>query len=465
MTAQSTEVVLKILNGSQLGAEVAIPAGSAWSIGRAEDNNVVITDAAVAPHHAKISLSAAGEVVLEPLDGGCLVDGKPAATAQIRLAPFQIFTMGTTHFAVAPEGAEWPSLRLPVLRTIGVSALKTPPPVKGLPTPAPNPVNRQRLIAAAIVAAVIAIGAIWYFPQMGSGKVSPFQPPTVTANGTPLDSGQTRIEDTLRREIQQAVPTAQMEFSYRAGRPAAKVFLDNENDANVIRRLVNQLPEPVMFSTVVRSQVAISLRVFLQANAIDTLSPEISPPANVAWFGYLKDRAEWANILKMLKADVAGAENDAAGIIFGEDLVKTIEETLTRTGFALLVKGEVTSAGIRLTGDVSPSRQEEWSGVLQQIKTTIGTHTPLLTAITASSQAPGKDPTLSSPIVSVNLEGLPYVQLADGTRLYEGARLPHGFVLESVQPKQVVFNGPQGRRTMEIFQEQTPPEIASASKS
>lgn len=464
MASQATGGLLKVLSGNQLGAEASIPAGSAWTIGRSEDNDVVLTDAAIASHHAKISVSPSGEFALETLEGGCLVDGKPATSNSIRLNSFQIFTLGSTHLAIARENETWPALRLPVLRSIGGSPAK--PPVAAVSAaPAKATLHRGRLlILAGSAAAAIALGAIWFTASEETPqKTRPFVPPSLIAPGKAGDPDQITLARAFREEVQAAVPTAQLQFSFRDGRPAVKVYVENESDAAAVRQLANRLPEPILVSTISRDQLALSLKVFLQANNIRTLTPTITPPANVAWKGYLKNRAEWDSILRMLNSDVAGAHNVDGGIVYGEDLVKTISGILNRANFAGSISPEVTGAGIRLAGNIPASRQEEWTAAKTEIQKAVGNHVPLLSDIGSTVEAAGKELTLDAPIVTVNLDGLPYVQLANGTRLYQGARLPNGYILESLDASKVIFAGPSGRSTIDVFKNPSPTEVAATT--
>jgi type III secretion system YscD/HrpQ family protein len=458
--SEKTTGLLKILSGNQLGAEVAIAGGTTLTIGRSEENDIVLTDAAVALHHAKISVSASGEFTLETLEGACSVEGRAATSNPVSLGAFQVFTLGSTHLAIAREGAEWPALRLPVLRTIGGLPVKRTT-VPESPGAAPAPSRRNRLLVLSGLVAVVAAGALWV--AFGAGKTSrpqPFVLPSKIHHDQPANSGQNSIAQVFKHEVMEKVPSAQLEISFRDGRPAVKVFVDRENEAARIRRIANALPEPILLSTVARDQMAVSLRIFLQANNIQTLTPQISAPALVSWTGYLQNRAVWAGILKQIQNDIPDAHNVDGGIVFGESLVTRISEVLQKTGFAATVRASVADSGIHLEGSVAADRQADWQSARSEIETLVGSHVPLVAKIdSTTTSTPGRELVLDAPIVTVNLEGLPYVQLANGTRLYQGARLANGFVLESLDASKLIFAGPAGRSTVEIFKDRSDTDV------
>jgi type III secretion system YscD/HrpQ family protein len=461
MASSTQQLLLKVLSGSQLGAEAGLPTGSAWTLGRDESCDIVLSDVSVAPHHAKLSVSATGEVALEEMEGRILIDGKPASTPRLVLQAFQVFTLGSTHFATGPASADWPPFRLPTLRNIGIAPLKVAPAPAGGASAARK---KRRLPALAVVMVLVCLGAIGYAVIANSKAPTPFVLPGQTSAGIALDKSQKDIGHTARAQILAEVPGAQVDLSYRDGRPALRVYVEDDAASNKVRKIVNQLPEPVFLSTLSRSQLSSSLKVFLNANRITTLTPAITPPAKIGWTGYLKSRADWSALKKMLSVDFPGFQQGDDGIVFGEDLLKNVSRELGESGFSDSVSAKVENEGIRIEGSYAPERQEEWNASLSRIKASVGSLTPVLSSVTQSATAPSKDFKLDSPIVAVNIEGLPYIQLANGAKLYEGARVGDGFVLHSVSATTIVFGGPLGRREIALFQGSSDNGLATAKE-
>lgn len=106
--------LLKIVEGPQKGAEIALVGGRRTSFGSGDACDIVVGDAALPAQACELDVSGTGVTVLTP-------DG--AATA---LKPFEVRTFGTTAFAVGPVDQPWGDLVYP------------PPEAPDAPVPAPS---------------------------------------------------------------------------------------------------------------------------------------------------------------------------------------------------------------------------------------------------------------------------------------------------------------------------------------
>ena len=104
---------LKVLSGPHLGAEMDLAPG-VYVLGSGDSCDVILSDATLAGRHVELTVSDHG-VSARELDGGLLVDGERIQGGARDLAPFEIATIGTTHFAVGIQGEPWPELSLPSL--------------------------------------------------------------------------------------------------------------------------------------------------------------------------------------------------------------------------------------------------------------------------------------------------------------------------------------------------------------
>jgi len=112
MSDSRQRFILKFFSGPHAGAEIRLPLGD-YLLGGAEACDIVVHDAAVAPRHARLRLTTT-EIQIHPLERAITVAGQPSEQ-EIAIAFGQIATLGTTHFAVAPEGASWEAVALPDL--------------------------------------------------------------------------------------------------------------------------------------------------------------------------------------------------------------------------------------------------------------------------------------------------------------------------------------------------------------
>ena len=88
--------LLKIVEGPNKGAEIALVEGVAVTFGKGDDCDVVLADSTLPEEPLSVEASA----------DGVTVDGRPAE-------PFEVMTSGATSFAVGPADAPWGALKWP----------------------------------------------------------------------------------------------------------------------------------------------------------------------------------------------------------------------------------------------------------------------------------------------------------------------------------------------------------------
>lgn len=89
--------LLKIVQGPNAGAEIALPDGVEITVGKADTCDIVLADPTLPDEPLKLSADASGGVTL---------DGEP-------LEPYYVRLFGSTALAVGPADAAWPPLIFP----------------------------------------------------------------------------------------------------------------------------------------------------------------------------------------------------------------------------------------------------------------------------------------------------------------------------------------------------------------
>ena len=88
--------ILKIVEGPNKGAEIALVEGVAVTLGKGDDCDIVLVDSTMPAEPLKVEASA----------DGVTVDDSP-------LEPFAVKTIGATSFAIGPDDAPWGALKWP----------------------------------------------------------------------------------------------------------------------------------------------------------------------------------------------------------------------------------------------------------------------------------------------------------------------------------------------------------------
>ena len=151
--------LLKIVEGPNKGAEIALVDGVAVTLGKGDDCDIVLADPTLPP--SATTIEASGD--------GVAVDGET-------LEPFAVKSLGATSFAVGPADAPWGELKWPKKEEreeeSGVREEAPVPPNSPTTEPPNNPTtgpSRRRrggccgcIVALAILLLVLA-GLVWFF--------------------------------------------------------------------------------------------------------------------------------------------------------------------------------------------------------------------------------------------------------------------------------------------------------------
>ena len=192
--------LLKIVEGPNKGAEIALVEGVAVTLGKGEDCDIVLADPTMPDAPLSVEASADGVVV-----GG------------VPLESFSVKTFGATSFAVGPADAPWGELKWPKPedreeeRENGEESTEPPPPPTTEPPspPATEPSSRRRggcfgCLFVLLGLLLVLIALVWLFwdalkpraeslwEKMYAGRSDSDDTPTVQSSGSVTRSSSLR---------------------------------------------------------------------------------------------------------------------------------------------------------------------------------------------------------------------------------------------------------------------------------
>ena len=192
--------MLKIVEGPNKGAEIALVEGVAVTLGKGEDCDIVLADPTMP--EAPITVEASAD--------GVAVGGEP-------LESFSVKTFGATSFAVGPADAPWGELKWPKPedreeeRENGEESTEPPPPPTTEPPspPATEPSSRRRggcfgCLFVLLGLLLVLIALVWLFwdalkpraeslwEKMYAGRSGTDDTPTVQSSGSVTRSSSLR---------------------------------------------------------------------------------------------------------------------------------------------------------------------------------------------------------------------------------------------------------------------------------
>ena len=314
--------MLKIVEGPNKGAEIALPEGVTVTLGRSDNCDIVLADQTLPDAPMQIVATA----------GGVTLDGEP-------LEPLRVEERGSTAFAVGPEKGTWGKLKWPAKEPVAEAA--PPAPEKPTPPEAAKPEKPAEKSHGCLVSLLVllllalACGALgWYFRDQVRPYAEQARPyaeqawqRTKPVCSQAMDRAKSLIERLRQREPAAAAEAAPMiedvierfgltrseiggrlvlagDFATRAERLEATAeayatqpgieldFSDDESLRTAAEATLAMMPEPALKVT------AATNRIVTLAGKADNLERTLSALA--------------ADLPKLIKVDCAAVERPAA---------------------------------------------------------------------------------------------------------------------------------------------------------
>lgn len=372
--------LLKIVQGPNAGAEVALIEGLCVKLGRADACDLVLADPTLPEVACELDTSA--ERVMLFLPGG----------AQERLEPLHVRFFGATALAVGPADAPWGELIWPA--PAGTPAADTPPPQ---PTPAADtakPAKRRGLKALLVwLCLLLFLGGVLYLCYL-------FRAPIVDKG----EAGLVWARDTWSRMTTPPPPPPKAVLTLDA--PVQAFGLEMEAREGAPTRVWGNLPTRAK-----RLQATASIYA-AEPGALVQLSDDES----------LRSAAE--ETLAMLtegRVRVVEAKNRSltlSGVVESTPAMRTIAEAL---------QAEVPYLEHLDCAQVVCGKREVGDGAEQAVV----------------AKAKDKRATASLPLCGILTTPYPCIVLRDGSRVTPGAEFG-GFVVDKIEPDRIIIHNADG---------------------
>lgn len=243
--------------------------------------------------------------------------------------------------------------------------------------------------------------------------------------------------------------------------------LDDEASLVRLRDMARGLQIPVYLEVAVQADM---LRAVRSSLGIRGFQPEVtfwknggSPRLQIA--AYMKDELLEAAAFTALKNDVQGLPEVDRQIVHEKELAPVLETALKQAGLTS-VRVIYLPGQVDFSGDFRPEDSRKLDGIRKDAEELFGVRIPGTSsasgALAAARQslAPSRDQVPAQPqaspasaggnplgglrVTGVTMTPMRFVTTADGRRLFEGAVLPSGWTLESIDTKVLVLrNGSQ----------------------
>ncbi len=168
------------------------------------------------------------------------------------------------------------------------------------------------------------------------------------------------------------------------------------------------------------------------------------------WTGFMPEPSDWKSLRQKLEIDLPLIKENISEITFASQIQETLQKNLADAGIRVEVAMNTQPRSIVFYGTMPENLGGAWMKVFENLKEKFGGIVELKDDVGTGKAVVVEGNPFHAEIVGVTLGAIPSVVLLDGQRIYEGAILKDGSVLEEIAENQIILSGPQGKRKIPL---------------
>lgn len=370
MTDRKNALILKILAGSQYGAEVALDEGS-YSFGSGAEADIQLADVALAGEHGAIRLSD-GRIELRARGGEIRVGEdlllSPDEEDWREIAQLDVISAGTVRFAIGSPASRWGEV--------------LPKPAAAKRSRAGGRTGRSLVLAMAGVAGLVAAGYGGIHSFDGASGLQTLLP---QREASPL----ARVEQELAAlpfdhalAVDQAVD----------GTVAVRGYVQDAAERRAVGDALARSGAAIERNVWALDALAADVRGLIEAKALP-VSFDLSRDGHATLSGKLLDPAQSADLVGLLEAQVFGLAGVTSEIRTAQTYLEEVGHLLDQLALNGLVIARLNGPLIEVTGVIPSEKADNWVGFIRAYAGRFAADIPLRSFVTlegreAEGQAP-----------------------------------------------------------------------------
>jgi type III secretion system YscD/HrpQ family protein len=441
-TMPAGQLVLRVLSGPHSGAEIDLQE-TAIVIGKEAACDVVLIDPALNDQHVKV-FAKNGQINLEVLnDAPVTVDGTNVTGTTV-LQNFQAVVIGSTLLSMGPNNVTWPTIsadKKPTQETTATPQNESTP-HQDIPstTPPPNETAavdnthkvkvKKYAIAGSIFLAVLLIIIVTLFSSKKSDEIDKLATPVSQHN-----------KNTILNLLQKNhVNNNNITLEDKQNVYDLTVYVETNAQKQNLQKALSHIPFKKLR---IYSQENLVLQAQEVVKKFKTISVSKAVEFNsIALQGYLHAIDNLPNIKNQLFADVAGLKFIQTTILSPDEVYDMASNLLTQYGLMGLLNIQTIESGLLISGSIPMQNEPTWKDAQKTLKNTFNGICNILTHVAVLPPQSVKRSFFKSPIASVSIptDGVPWIDLQNGERYFEGTTLPSSYVIQSITPSGIILN-------------------------
>ncbi len=416
---------LRILNTRYKDAEVHLT--DTQTLGRNEHkSDLVIDDPLVTDEHVKFSCSEQG-VKLELLDDTLrlLVDGQAWDENQ-SLPPLTPIRIGELVVMVAEEDMPWPE-KLPNFDQVEASS-KTNVSETANQSVGGKAYKGMSVLMSIGAVALLVMAVVLYY-QIKESAPAEVEPQIDLATTRSLLDADTH-------------PHLTISWDETNRQVTLSGYVERKKDRKVLLKRMETLN--IRFTSDVRTmdEIKSAAKFILKNLELDAI--EIKSGQSAGSLIFVTDSnslSAWGRAEQILQRDIPGLTSWELDIIEEKPVLEQLKELLKASSFNDKVLLEDKGDRIEVVGNLNGPEKREFKAIKQEFMKQFGSNPHLL--LTAPEIKKDDSPNLNIRFRAVRLGEVPYLVLDNGQKYFEGARLPNGTRIASIQSSGIYLQSNQ----------------------
>lgn len=463
---EALKMILRILNAPHTGAQAEIGA-EPLSIGSGMDCDLILNDPLLQPEHCKIRSTGEG-IEVELTGGAAHLDGEPVEKSPFLAKSGQVLSIGSTHIAFGEPDAVWSAIVIPTLKSLGGTApepvelneksLSTPgsSAASSLPKSVPSTQSQRLKIgigAALAVILVLALGLFFYNADQSRSMKSMVRGQSNTPDFFNVNMYETTVDnqaaDKVAERVKREVSGASVTSGERTGKAFLRIYVRNRAQAAEVQKIVNASPVPVFTEIISLEEIERSAEMMASMKGF-ALDVTFTKDGTAYWTGYLPTPDDWRGVQGQMEKDLPFIKENINNLTYAADVEKRANELLADADIKAPLSFQALPREISISSTIPENQIELWNQVSSKLRDQFGGIVTISDKVGSGKAVVVSENPFHSPIAGVSLGAIPSVILVDGQRIYIGAVLKDGSVLESITDSSLTLSGPKGPRSIPI---------------
>ncbi|MDR0647564.1 MAG: type III secretion system inner membrane ring subunit SctD [Puniceicoccales bacterium] len=439
------QLVLRVLSGPHSGAEIDLQE-TAIVIGKEAACDVVLIDPALNDQHIKVFLKDS-KINLEVLNESHVIVDGARVTGTTVLQRFQAVVIGSTLLSMGPNNVTWPTIsadQKPTQETPATPQNESTPQQEIPPaTPPPNepPVvdNTHKIkIKKYIIAGSLALPVLLIF---------------IASLFSPKESSESNEPNKPTSKLSTYNKTAILNILQKNNIDPHNIILEDKQnvydltvyvETNIHKQNLQKALSPIPFKKLrIYSQENLLIQAREVLKKFKTISASKAVELNsIALQGYLHAIDNLPNIKNQLFSDIVGLKSIQTAILSPDEVYDMASNLLTQYGLMGLLNIQTIESGILVSGSIPTKNEPMWKDAHKALKNIFSGTCQILTHVAVLPPQSVKRSFFKSPIASVSIpkDGVPWIDLQNGERYFEGTTLPSSYVIQSITPSGIILN-------------------------